>query len=110
MVKNSPSNAREVGPTPGWGTKIPRAVGQLSPCPTAREPRATTKIQGHQNFLKKNKSGLAHLKIPGRQHDSAVLLIQITLLLALLRDVQNAAVICRMNHSTEQKRDLPGIP
>ena len=34
MVKNLPSNAREVGSIPGWGTKIPHAKGQLSPCAT----------------------------------------------------------------------------
>ena len=30
MVKNLPSNAGKVGLTPGWGTKIPHAKGQLS--------------------------------------------------------------------------------
>ena len=37
MVKNPPSNAREAGSIPGQGTKIPHAVGQLSPCTAARE-------------------------------------------------------------------------
>ena len=31
MVKNPPSNARDVGLIPGWGTKIPHTAGQLSP-------------------------------------------------------------------------------
>ena len=31
MVKNPPSNARDRSSIPGWGTKIPRAAGQLSP-------------------------------------------------------------------------------
>ena len=31
MVKNLPSNAGYVGSIPGLGTKIPHAVGQLSP-------------------------------------------------------------------------------
>ena len=35
VVKNLSSNAGDVGLIPGWGTKIPHAVGQLS-------PRATT--------------------------------------------------------------------
>ena len=35
MVKNPPSNAGDVGSIPGGGTKIPHALGQLS-------PRATT--------------------------------------------------------------------
>ena len=32
---NLPSNAGDEGSIPGWGTKIPHASGQLSPC--ARE-------------------------------------------------------------------------
>ena len=31
VVKNPPSNAGDMGSIPGWGTKIPHAVGQLSP-------------------------------------------------------------------------------
>ena len=31
MVESLPSNAGDVGSIPGWGTKIPRAMGQLSP-------------------------------------------------------------------------------
>ena len=38
MVKNLPSNAGDVGSIPGWGTKIPHAVGQLSLCATTTEP------------------------------------------------------------------------
>ena len=37
VVKNPPSNAGDVGSIPGQGTKIPRAMGQLSSCTTARE-------------------------------------------------------------------------
>ena len=29
--KESPSNAGDTGSIPGWGTKIPHAMGQLSP-------------------------------------------------------------------------------
>ena len=29
-VKNLPSNEGDVGSSPGWGTKIPHAAGQLS--------------------------------------------------------------------------------
>ena len=32
VVKNLPSNAGDMGLILGWGTKIPHAVGQLSPC------------------------------------------------------------------------------
>ena len=37
MVKNPPSNAGNVGLIPGWGTKIPHAMGQLSLCATTTE-------------------------------------------------------------------------
>ena len=30
VVKDLPSNERDVGSSPGWGTKIPHAAGQLS--------------------------------------------------------------------------------
>ena len=36
--KNSPSNAGESGLIPGWGTKIPHALGQLSRRVTTKEP------------------------------------------------------------------------
>ena len=32
MVKNLPCKAGDVGSIPGWGTKIPPAIEQLSPC------------------------------------------------------------------------------
>ena len=35
--KNPPSKAWDVGPIPGWGSRIPYAVGQLSPPATTRE-------------------------------------------------------------------------
>ena len=38
VVKNPPSNAGDVGSIPGRGTKIPHAVGQLSPCAATTEP------------------------------------------------------------------------
>ena len=38
LVKNLPSNVGDVHSIPGRGTKIPRAVGQLSPCTTTTEP------------------------------------------------------------------------
>ena len=37
VVKNPPSNAGDVGSIPGRGTKIPHAVGQLSPRATNTE-------------------------------------------------------------------------
>ena len=36
-VKNPPYNAGDSGLIPGQGTKIPHAVGQLSPCATTTE-------------------------------------------------------------------------
>ena len=38
-VKNLPANAKEMGLIPGWGAKIPCAVGQLSPCATTTESK-----------------------------------------------------------------------
>ena len=40
VVENPPSNAGDVGSIPGWETKVPHAVGQLSPRTTTREARA----------------------------------------------------------------------
>ena len=37
MVKNPPSSAGDAGSIPGQGIKIPRVVGQLSPCATTTE-------------------------------------------------------------------------
>ena len=36
MVKNPPSNAKDVGLIPGRRTRIPHAVGQLSPFPATK--------------------------------------------------------------------------
>ena len=38
VVKNLPSNAGNTGLIPGWGTKIPRAMGQLSRHAITKEP------------------------------------------------------------------------
>ena len=40
MVENLPCSAGDTGLIPGWGTKIPRAEEQLSPCTTTTEPTA----------------------------------------------------------------------
>ena len=54
MVKNLPSNAGDSSSFPAWGTKIPCAVGQLSPGATAKDPAclsedpASTKAQCSQ--------------------------------------------------------------
>ena len=37
VVKNPPYNAGDTGSIPGQGTKIPHAVGQISPCATTTE-------------------------------------------------------------------------
>ena len=39
VVTNLPSSVRDAGSIPGWGTKIPHATGQLSPCAATTEPR-----------------------------------------------------------------------
>ena len=36
--KNSPYNAWDTGSIPGWGTKISRATGQLSPHSATTKP------------------------------------------------------------------------
>ena len=38
MFKNPSCNAGDVSSSPGWGTKIPHAMGQPSPHATTREP------------------------------------------------------------------------
>ena len=40
MVKNLPSNAEDTSSIPALGTKIPHALGQLSPCAATSEPAA----------------------------------------------------------------------
>ena len=42
-VKNSPCNAGDVGVTPGQGTKIPHAMGQLSLSAATTEPKCQNK-------------------------------------------------------------------
>ena len=39
VVKNLPCNARDASSIPGWGTKIPYAMKQLSPPATTTESR-----------------------------------------------------------------------
>ena len=38
VVKHPPPNAGDASSIPGWGTKIPHATGQLSPCTATTEP------------------------------------------------------------------------
>ena len=61
VVKNPPGNARDTDSLPGWGIKIPHAVGQLSPCAQLERLSATTKIRVLQlrmntaKYIKKKK-------------------------------------------------------
>ena len=55
MVKNPPSNAEDTGSIPGWGTKVPHAMGQLSLCTTTRESPCATKTQCSQEKEKGRK-------------------------------------------------------
>ena len=61
VVKNPPGNAGDTGSLPGWGIKIPHAVGQLSPCAQLERLSATTKIRVLQlrmntaKYIKKKK-------------------------------------------------------
>ena len=43
VVKNQPSNAGDLGSIPGQGTKIPHAIGLLSPHTTPRPDAAKNK-------------------------------------------------------------------
>jgi len=38
VAKDLPSSAGDMGSAPGWGTKIPYTVEQLSPSASTREP------------------------------------------------------------------------
>ena len=42
-LKNLPHNAGDAGLIPGWGTKIPHALGQLRTVPKLLSPHSTTK-------------------------------------------------------------------
>ena len=64
VVKNKPFNAWDLGPIPGWRTKIPHAEGQLSPCvstaqrvcsATRERPQSTARTQHSQKKKKKKK-------------------------------------------------------
>ena len=46
MVKNQPCKAGNEGLIPGQGTKIPYALGQLSPCSTTRD-LVNHKVKSH---------------------------------------------------------------
>ena len=57
VVKHLPASAEDMGSIPALGTKIPHAVGQLSPCATTTEafaPRATAMRSPHSPQLEKN--------------------------------------------------------
>ena len=45
VVKNPPSNAEDEGLIPGWGTKIPHLVEQLSLCSTTTEAHSLWSLQ-----------------------------------------------------------------
>ena len=56
MVKNSPSNAGDMGSIPSWGTKTMHATAQLSlHATTVGSSGAAAKTQHSQNKLKKKK-------------------------------------------------------
>ena len=64
VVKNLPSNTGDISLIPGFGTKIPHAAKQLSPCTTTTEPKhhnerspcTAMKTQSSQNLKKKKKA------------------------------------------------------
>ena len=54
VVKNTPSNAGDVGLIPGQGHKIPHALGQLNLCTTTREKPLCHKERSHVPQLRLN--------------------------------------------------------
>ena len=46
-LKNLPHNAGDTGLIPGWGTKIPHALGQLRTCAKTTEPTQHNKRFPH---------------------------------------------------------------
>ena len=75
VVKNPPSNAGDMGLIPGRGTKIPHAMGQLSPhatttkaaCLTERHrvPQTTEPTHSGVHMPQLERSPRAAMKIPG---------------------------------------------
>ena len=56
MVKNLPSNAGDMGSIPGWRTKIPHAVGQLSRTSQLEKPLSTATRESPSTALKTQSS------------------------------------------------------
>ena len=77
MVRNLPFNVEDTGSIPGWGAKIPCAVGQLglmlqleSPCTTSREPTCSRVCAPQENPVCPQATLKAHepqQKYPGKQ-------------------------------------------
>ena len=63
MVKNPLSNAGDVGSTPGWGTKIPHAVGQLSLCAVTSQPAHSGALESQPEKPTPSKEGPKQPKI-----------------------------------------------
>ena len=66
VVESLPPNAGDSGLIPGWGTKIPHAVGQLSLCANGRvhilqlRPDTDNKIKSLKQKLKENQDQTHH--------------------------------------------------
>ena len=56
MVKNLPSNAGDMGSIPGWRTKSPHAVGQLSRTSQLEKPLSTATRESPSTALKTQSS------------------------------------------------------
>ena len=64
VVKNLPSNEKNVGSIPDQGTKIPHAAGQLSLCTVTTEPtlsRACRQLERHTPQLERSAPQLERL-------------------------------------------------
>ena len=73
MVKKLPAHAEDADSIPSQGTKIPHAIGQLSPRATTTKPMHHIEDPVQQKIkLKKKKKGkkrytVAHSILPGTQ-------------------------------------------
>ena len=74
MVKNPLSSAGDVGSISGWGTKIPHAVGQLSPCATTTEPAHSGALESQLEKPTPSKEDPKQPKITYKQKKENLLL------------------------------------
>ena len=72
MVENPPSNAGDMNLISGWGTKIPHAVGNLSPRAAAAEPVCSSGLRLEARIPKLKKAPTGHNKEPTNHSEDTV--------------------------------------